>query len=250
MSPSAWTSISADGDHARLLRIVVIFAEMAPSSTSDPPRNDKRNKRGEGGLLRKDIMAAAAELLEHSSPKDSLTLRGIARLAGVSAPAIYLHFDTVGDILLAVTRDAFEDLGQRLRSARDAAGSDPAERIRAVSRAYLDYAETETARYRLMFGGQWWAVDDVEVGDVSESDLTDLGQDTLDVLTECFTELASAGGRTVEACDPRTASISLWLGLHGLADQRSGSPFFPWPPDIVDVLIERLAVIDPPGASR
>ena len=43
--------------------------------------------------------------------------------------------------------------------------------------------------------------------------------------------------------------MALWLGLHGLAHQRAVLPHFPWPAGIADGLVERLALLDAPGAG-
>ena len=50
-----------------------------------------RNKRGEGAQLRTDIVRAAARLLDEGT-EQNVTLRSVAREAGVSAPSIYSHF--------------------------------------------------------------------------------------------------------------------------------------------------------------
>ncbi|MFD9698218.1 TetR family transcriptional regulator [Lentzea sp. NPDC059081] len=57
----------------------------------ESPRR-RPNRKGEGGLLRAEIERAAMELLDELGSPEALTLRGVARAAGITGPAIYPHF--------------------------------------------------------------------------------------------------------------------------------------------------------------
>lgn len=37
----------------------------------------------------------------------------------------------------------------------------------------------------------------------------------------------------------------VWVGLHGLAELKPADPLFPWPPAVLEVLVERLALLAP-----
>ncbi|MFC7743251.1 TetR/AcrR family transcriptional regulator [Nocardiopsis composta] len=115
----------------------------------------KRNRRGEGGRLREEIVDAAVELLDETGDERTITLRSVARRVGIAAPSIYAHFPDQPAIMLAVVRRAFGELEEALRSAVRGAGGDPRERLYALCRAYLDFARTHPERYRTMFGGLW-----------------------------------------------------------------------------------------------
>jgi AcrR family transcriptional regulator len=56
------------------------------------PRSRVRNPWGQGAHLRKEIVAAAAELLEETRGEGAVTLRSVARRGGITAPSIYRHF--------------------------------------------------------------------------------------------------------------------------------------------------------------
>jgi AcrR family transcriptional regulator len=203
-----------------------------------------RNRRGEGSRLRDDILRAAAELLDDSGREESVTLRAVARRVGIAAPSIYRHFPDRESILLAVISRAFAELTERLRDGRAAAGDDPVQRLRAVCTEYLDFATARPQRYRVVFGGVWDASDAVAAGAVSEDQALALGQDALTVIADALQECAAAGRSA--STDPRGDAVVLWLGLHGLAHQRAVLPNFPWPADVADRLVERLALIGPP----
>ncbi|GAA2703131.1 MULTISPECIES: TetR/AcrR family transcriptional regulator [Actinoplanes] len=209
------------------------------STTAGPaatgPR--ERNRRGHGGRLRTDIVAAAAELLDEAGNEQAVTLRAVARRIGIAAPSIYAHFPDRQTILLAVVQDAFTELTDTLRAA---IGADEAvTRLRAACAAYLDFAATRPQRYRVMFGGLWNAGDAVDGATVSATEATALGQDALAVLVTALDGCVAAGHST--STDTTADTIALWLGLHGLAHQRTVAPGFPFPADIADRMISSLA---------
>ena len=84
----------------------------------------ERNRRGEGGRLRADILAGATELLERSGSEEAVTLRAVARQVGISAPSIYTHFADREAIVEAIVDSAFADFNAAINSAVEA-GSGP-----------------------------------------------------------------------------------------------------------------------------
>ncbi|MEU5701005.1 TetR/AcrR family transcriptional regulator [Streptomyces aurantiacus] len=190
-----------------------------------------RNPRGEGDRLRGEILAAAAELLDADGGGErALTLRAVARKAGIAAPSIYPHFPDRPALVLHVMRQAFAELAAWLRSALGEAGDEPQERLDAVCRAYLDFARDHPERYRVMFGGTRNPLPttcDPETLGAPGS----LGADAMRILTDCLAGCLAAGRCT--STDPAADAVALWLGLHGLAHQRAVSPSLPWPADIV-----------------
>ncbi|MFD0023450.1 TetR/AcrR family transcriptional regulator [Streptomyces sp. NPDC127177] len=207
-----------------------------------PPRraHRPRNRRGEGNHLRAEIVAAATDLLDRGDERD-VTLRSVARRAGITAPSIYPHFTGRTAILLAVVREAFADLAGRLGAAADAAGGDAAQRLHAACHAYLDFAAAHPERYRAMFGERANPVAVTDGGDAGD-DLASLGADALKVLTLGLTDCVAAGHSTSN--DPCADAIALWLGLHGLAHQRAISRAFPWPAGLVRPFVASLSHLD------
>lgn len=208
---------------------------MPEESTAAAPRS--RNRRGEGGRLRDDIVAAAVALLDENGDEAAVTLRAVARRVGIAAPSIYRHFADQPGIMLAVVQQAFDELNAELRGALDAAGSDPRERLFAVCTGYLEFARQHPGRYRTMFGGLW--MPDLEASSLTEADLHALGSGTLGLVVDALDECVAAGIATTT--DLSADAVALWLGLHGLAHQQSVTVSFPWPPDIAERLIVSLA---------
>lgn len=101
------------------------------------------------GDLRASLLAAAEAVLAERGAQ-GLTLRDVARAAGVSHGAPYHHFASLNDLLAAVAQQGFEVLGQAMVQAVDV--PDTRERLVRVAQAYLDCARAHPERFRLMFG--------------------------------------------------------------------------------------------------
>ena len=200
-----------------------------------------RNRRGQGGRLRQDIVDAATALLDETGTASAVTLRAVARRVGITAPAIYPHFSDPRAIVLAVVQEEFERLREHLRAAVARAEDDPVARLLAACHSYLDYARARPQRYLVLFGGVWNADEAVRDSAVRRVDVDDLGQGTLEDLTALLQRCVDEGRS--RSTDVDTDAVALWLGLHGLAHQRIASSAFPWPPDLEHRLIERLTYL-------
>jgi AcrR family transcriptional regulator len=215
------------------------MTNVIPASASAAPR--ARNRRGEGGRLRDDIVEAATALLDEAGDEHAVTLRSVARRVGVAAPSIYRHFPDQPSIMLAVVQGTFAELEAALGAALAGAGTDPRQRLHALSNAYLDFAVEHPGRYRTMFGGVW--IPDLSQTALTENDLVSLGDPTMRMLTDTLEACVAAGIST--SADPAADAVALWLGLHGLAHQRAVTVTYPWPDDIATRLVSALAQLDP-----
>lgn len=104
------------------------------------------------GDLREALLSAAEEALSEL-PLEAVSLREIARRAGVSHAAPKHHFASVGELYGELAGRGFE----RFVAALDEAASrsfdqSPAKRLQAMARAYVRFAEANRATYGLMFG--------------------------------------------------------------------------------------------------
>ncbi|MFD9699050.1 TetR/AcrR family transcriptional regulator [Lentzea sp. NPDC059081] len=207
--------------------------------TNTEPR--RRNRRGEGGKLREEIIAAAVEILDEGGDERSVTLRSVARKAGIAAPSIYAHFADQPSIMLAVVRREMDGLAAALREADENAGTDPRARLLAVCDAYLDFARAHPQRYRIMFGGLW--TPSVEDTSITDDDLESLGVEPLTLLAERLGACVEAGiARGSD--DLYGDAVALWLGMHGLAHQRAVVRKMPGPDDVAERLIKALAHLE------
>ncbi len=101
------------------------------------------------GNLRESLLAAADSLLtEHGAT--GITLRDLAKAAGVSHAPPYHHFASLNALLAAVDERAFNRLGDAMTAA--VAAQDPQESLLQISIAYERYARSHPAQFPLMFG--------------------------------------------------------------------------------------------------
>lgn len=178
----------------------------ARTSTAAASRR-RRSPRGEGEQLRDELLDAAEDLLVAHGSMDAVSVRAIADAVGVSPPALYLHFADKDELFFAVCDRRFADVEAVLREARDGAGDDPAEQLRAMGRAYVRYGTERAEYYQIIFGPK---AQDV-VGDQSLEDSA--GLRAFGLLVETV-EAAIASGALVEQ-DPWLASITVWAAVHG-----------------------------------
>lgn len=83
----------------------------------------------------------------------SLSLRGIARELGITAPAIYNYYPDRDALVTALIIEGYSSFGDEQIQARDSRPeSDPIGRLRAIGMAYREWAFNYPQRYQLIFG--------------------------------------------------------------------------------------------------
>lgn len=95
--------------------------------------------------------AARSELIEHG--RSAISLRAVARRAGVSHAAPKYHFGDRAGLLTAIAAEGFLLLTSALLVARQQAGTGVAgtEVVGSLGRAYLDFSSAHPALFDLMF---------------------------------------------------------------------------------------------------
>lgn len=193
------------------------------------------NARGEGARLRAEIVAAATGLLQAGD--GPVTLRAVARAAGITAPSIYRHFADLDAVLRAVVEEAFDELEGVLRAAGSEGG--PREHLVGLCRAYLDFAARQPERYRLMFGGAYDAADVPDGDPAVLADRAQIGLGAFRALQEALQGCIASGDSS--STDPFVDATALWVALHGLGGLRRTASLFPWPPGLEEQLVGTLA---------
>jgi len=196
----------------------------------------QRHRRGEGTLLRQEILEAASRILETSGSEDGVTLRAIAREIGIAAPSIYNHFPCREAIVDQLVVDGFDELATMLEAA--AAGvTDPVVRLHAMSRGYLRFAAERPRSYAVVFNHSSLGQGQRQGGSVPVA----RGLATFDLLVQAIAACAEAGRSA--STDHFADAVAVWVGLHGLATLRASLPGFPWPQDeqVVEAIVGRLA---------
>jgi AcrR family transcriptional regulator len=119
-----------------------------PTPTARPRRPPPRPYHH--GNLRDALLAAAESWLDTPGAAP-LTLRELAKAAGVSHAAPYHHFAGLDEVLAAVAARAFARLAGAMAQAAAQARS-PADALLDVGEAYVRAALAHPAQFRLMFG--------------------------------------------------------------------------------------------------
>jgi len=105
------------------------------------------------GRLRAALLAEAERALREGGV-EALSLRDLARQAGVSHAAPRRHFADRQALLDALAEAGFVRLGDEVRAAIDDAGEDWEARLRAAATAYVRFATQDAALMELMFAAK------------------------------------------------------------------------------------------------
>ena len=118
---------------------------MSPSSS-----NPRKSAAYHHGDLKRGLVAAGRLLLEDQGV-DRLSLRAVARAAGVSQAAPYHHFADKDALLAAIAAEGFAGLSAEMAArAQGAAGS--SDYMRGLGAGYVVFAFKNPALFRLMHG--------------------------------------------------------------------------------------------------
>lgn len=151
-------------------------------------------KRYHHGDLRNALLDAARALLEEG-PLADLSLRAVARRAGVSHAAPYRHFPNHEALLVELALEGFAELRADIAGAATQTGAE-SDRIAKIGATYMRFVARRPALARLMFGPQL-------------------------PNRERFAELTSAadyiGAEIGAALHDPALGLAVWAAVHGLA---------------------------------
>ena len=150
------------------------------------------------GDLRAALVRAAMDLLEEGGEAE-LSLRAVARRAGVSAAAPYRHYDDREALVSAVAAVGYRELAERLAAAHPSP-STPDE-LASAAVAYVQFALERPALFRIMFGQPCDRDSDERVAATAAVSLYVRG------IVE----------RTFPQADSEALATAVWALVHGLA---------------------------------
>ncbi len=122
-----------------------------PAAPAQPgePSPEPEAKPYHHGNLRESLLEAADAVLAREGAL-GITLREVAKEAGVSHAAPYHHFASLDDMLAAVAERGFVRLRETM--AQSAQAADTGERLLQIADIYVSCARSNPAQFRLMFG--------------------------------------------------------------------------------------------------
>jgi AcrR family transcriptional regulator len=199
-----------DDVNTKELRWVVRRIEPSGQRPASPrqPRRPRRPKRYHHGDLPRALLDSALRIVE-AQGTDALTLRAVARLAGVSQAAPYRHFANKEAILAAVAEEGFRSLLAAIRQSVQACDDVPLARLRAVGIGYVTFATSHPSHFRVMFGR--------DLADRSAFPaLRQVADDTLAMVVGAIADCQRAGLVRPEEPAADLALIA-WSSVHGLS---------------------------------
>ncbi|ADD45348.1 TetR/AcrR family transcriptional regulator [Stackebrandtia nassauensis] len=158
------------------------------------------------GNLRQELLDASLRLIAEEGV-GAVSLRRVAREAGVSPGAPYHHFADRAALLAALSTTGFNKLAERLCAARE--GSDePQDALLAMLDAYVEFAAGNRAHFQLMFRPELSLPD-------KHPDVHAAGDAAFKELTEPLEAWQREG--LLPAADLTGLVMTLWALGHGIA---------------------------------
>jgi len=155
---------------------------------------------------RDKILACACDLYL-AEGLDGFSMRKLAKEVGVTAPALYRHYENREHVLADVVREAYAEFTRKLYRALE--GATALDRFSRSGEGYLEFALSHPRWYQILFTapeqlGMTKLPDDIEAMGCA------VHQFWVDRVREC----QDAG--ILKEGDPMQVSLTMWAHAHGL----------------------------------
>jgi AcrR family transcriptional regulator len=169
------------------------------------------------GDLKNALIRAGIEILSKDGVQ-ALTLRQVAKKAGVSHAAPYAHFADKQALIAAIAAEGYRQLYEKLAAAQESR-VDALARLMAVAQAYAQFAIDEPDHFKITFSG-------VVEAEKDYPDYVEQSKRCFALVMVVVTDCQSGG--ILEPGDPELATVSVWASIHGfvqlmLANQIPGT---------------------------
>ncbi len=192
------------------------------------------------GDLRRTLVDVSRRLIEDDGLA-RLSLRAVARAAGVSHAAPYRHFEDRRALLAAVAAQGFAELAAAMAPS-PGCSPDVDAVLRSTGAGYVRFAVDNPQLFRLMFGA--------ELADKSELPELDVAADAAFTGLVAALEVARQAG-VVRADEPETLALLAWSTVHGLAflalDQQLGK--LGVEDEAIEAMVERVLKLSRHGTA-
>ncbi len=181
---------------------------ISDKSSAAPKRKSREKRAYHHGNLRRALLDAALAMVEKEGPR-GVSLRAVARFAGVSPAAPYRHFAGKEGLLAAVAEEGFRALESKMQAARDETDGLALAEFRAIGYAYVRFAASNPSRFSVMFGP--------EISDKSEHpSLREAADKASQIIADAIAKCQRPGLEGGDT-DPHRLFISAWATFQGLA---------------------------------
>jgi len=167
------------------------------------------------GNLKETLVNAAFDALNETA-WENLSLRQLAKQAGVTPTAAYNHFTDKIGLLIEVKTEAFNRFHTYLNNAIEAAApEDEEQHIIAMARAYLAFSKDSPTLYSLLFS---WAPSEDRF---TETLATSAASCEL-LIQNAIANYLKAQGQSFDQYSQSVASFYSWALAHGVSTLISG----------------------------
>ena len=192
-----------------------------------------RNPRGQGERLRAEIIDVAIRLLDELADDQALSLRAVAREAGIAATSIYIHFADRDALVLAALEHAYADLLHAVEQAESGV-ADPVAALRARMALLGAWSREHPGLYKVLHESTLNQRTDMSFKE-------EMTKRTSAAIRRCMDAGLAPHG------DAETIALDLRTAIHGAVSLRVNQPELPWPPleDQVDRFLTKLVGVPP-----
>lgn len=157
------------------------------------------------GDLKNALIQAGMQILAEEG-LGSLSLRKVAKQAGVSHAAPYAHFKDKQALIAAISTEGFKQLYIQIKKVLETYADEPERLLMETAWAYFQYAMTETDCFKLMFSSTLEKEKDYP-------DFVALSKENFLQLVE-IVKICQQGGVLREGASDLVA-VSTWSTVHG-----------------------------------
>jgi AcrR family transcriptional regulator len=168
------------------------------------------------GDLKRALLEAGLQIVSERGIQ-GLTLREVARQAGVSHAAPYHHFADKAVLIEALTIKCFDSFAETLRGALAATPGSALNKLGAIGAAYLRFALEHPTAFRLMYRPELRKPIpiDPEAADEERTPVGRAGLTAYEIMLE--TVVACQQEDLFPPGDPTPLALTAWATVHGLA---------------------------------
>ncbi len=162
---------------------------------------------------------------------ENLSLRALARQAGVSHNAIYRHFQDKNGLLAALAIHGFGELTRQMQRRMAAFSGAPRTRLYAGAQVYVNFGLQQPHLHRLMFTLH---------PDESYPDLNIASRKLFDLMVDTIAE--GQAQQKITGGETRLLALTYWSAVHGLVELlvTRKIPYLPDREVVVDGLVRGL----------
>jgi AcrR family transcriptional regulator len=164
-------------------------------------------KKYHHGDLKNALIEAGAEILSKEGVK-GLSLRKVARKAGVSHAAPYAHFPDKQTLIAAISTEGYRMLYERLDAAVQRYRDDPHRQLVEAAWAYVSFALSDPAHFKVTFSG-------VVEKEKDYPAYVEMSKKSFGLVVQIVAACQAAGVLKLGPAD--ATAVSVWSLVHGFA---------------------------------